>query len=391
MPDVIPVTANLYRADKALFHADRLRIMQDNRQPYPVHVEVVLSDLCNQDCSFCAYRLEGYSSNELFNDPLATVPRNPNRMLPADKVMQLLDDCQAMGVKAIQLTGGGEPTLHPAFDQVASGVLDRGMSLALVTNGTMLHRPTEWLTKSLGTSRFALLARASWVRVSLDAAFAENYTSIRRVHPNTFEHVLQNLRLFVAEVARQSTKCRVGFGFVVTLENHHELAPAIDLAEQLGVDNIRISAAFTPGGFRYHEAHASAVHRTIAQARSAPRREGFTIYDNFGDRLEDLEEKRPDYDRCPIMQLQTYVAGDGNVYTCCMNAYNRRGQIGSFLEDGFKALWDSQHKQELFAGFHAKGCPACMYNPKNRLMNGALDGERVPDAVGPAPEHSEFV
>src|SRR5688500_16046929 len=171
MPDVVPVVvANLYRPDKARYHADRLRMMQAGQQPYPVHVEVVLSDLCNQDCSFCAYRLEGYSSNELFNDPRAPVPKNPNRMLPAGKVMQLLDDCRDMGVKAIQLTGGGEPTLHPEFDRIASGVLQRGMRLAVVTNGTLLHRTSDWLQSEQGLSKAALLARASWVRVSLDAS-----------------------------------------------------------------------------------------------------------------------------------------------------------------------------------------------------------------------------
>ena len=91
------------------------------------------------------------------------------------------------------------------------------------------------------------------------------------------------------------------------------------------------------------------------------------------------------------MQLQTYVAGDGNVYTCCMNAYNRRGQIGSFLDQGFKALWDSQGKREFFDGFHAKQCPACMYNPKNRMMNAVLSGGVIPDPSEPAPEHVEFV
>ena len=389
MPDVM--TTNLYRPDKALFHADRLRVIQEGRQPYPVHVEMVLSDLCNQDCSFCAYRLEGYSSNELFNDPRSPVPRNPNRMLPTDKVMELLNDCKAMGVKAIQLTGGGEPTLHPAFDQIAHGVLDRGMSLAVVTNGTLLQRTSDWLRNTHGISRIALLARASWVRISLDASGAENYTRIRRVPPNTFDQVLQNIRLFVKEVSERGTGCRVGFGFVVTQENHHELAGAIDLAEGLGVDNIRISAAFTPGGYLYHAGYAPSVHQVIARGRAVPRRDGFTIYDNFGDRLEDLEKKRPDYDRCPIMQLQTYVAGDGNVYTCCMNAYNRRGQIGSFLDKGFKALWDSPQKHDFFGDFHAKQCPACMYNPKNRLMNAALSGDRIPDPVDPAPEHAEFV
>jgi molybdenum cofactor biosynthesis enzyme MoaA len=391
MREVVPVTENLYRPDKAIFHADRLRMMQKGLQPYPVHVEVVLSDLCNQDCSFCAYRLEGYSSNELFNDSSSPVPSNPNRMLPREKVLELLDDCRDMGVKAIQLTGGGEPMLHPDFDEVAHGVLERGMSLAVVTNGTLLDQSSEWLRDIHGTSRIELLARAAWVRVSLDSSEAENYARVRRVPPRVFGQVMKNLEALLKEAAEQQSSCRIGVGFVVTADNYKQLGNAIELAERAGANNIRISAAFTPDGHRYHEPYAGEVHRAISQAQQVERREGFTIYDNFGDRLEDLEKKRPDYDSCPIMQLQTYVAGDGNVYTCCMNAYNRRGQIGSFLDDGFRALWDSNQKKSFFAAFHAKGCPACMYNPKNRFMNAVLEGGPISDPPEEKPEHAEFV
>jgi|GEM_PF-1307630 len=388
--NAIQTATGLYRYDKAAFHVEKLRAMQEGRQPYPVHVQIILSDLCNQDCSFCAYRVEGYSSNQLFNDPNAPVPRNPNRMLPTGKVMGLLDDCQAMGVRAIQLTGGGEPTVHPEFDQIVKGILDRGINFALVTNGTLLDRTSPWLMEQRDV-RVSLLAKAAWVRVSLDAATAKQYSLIRRVPEQMYKHALRNIQLLAEEIRRQKSACRLGVGFVVTKDNYHEVAAAIDLVESLGVDNIRISAAFMPAGARYHADYAADVRRVLAEVKTVARRPDFTVYDNFGDRMEDLEGQHPDYSRCPIMQLQTYVAGDGNVYTCCINAYNLRGKIGSFLEQGFKVLWDSQRKGAFFDAFDAKGCPACMYNPKNRFMNALISSGVVPEPSEAPPEHVDFI
>ena len=31
----------------------------------PKQVQMILSDLCNQNCRFCAYRMDGYTSNQL--------------------------------------------------------------------------------------------------------------------------------------------------------------------------------------------------------------------------------------------------------------------------------------------------------------------------------------
>ena len=208
--------------------------------------------------------------------------------------------------------------------------------------------------------------------------------------PATFNHVLRNIEQFAAEIARQQTTCRLGVGFVVTRDNYRELKDAIALAKRLGADNIRISAAFTTEGADYHHPHADEVRAVIADQREI-HQNGFTIYNNFGDRVEDLEGKHPDYGFCPIMNLQTYVAGDGNVYTCCINAYNLRGKIGSFLERGFKRLWDSEAKQAFFREFNASECPACMYNPKNHVMNTLIAGPAVQLPAAPPPEHVEFV
>ena len=77
----------------------------------PAQVQLILSDLCNHDCSFCAYRLSGYTSNMNFADVDGN--KNPRRMIPTEKALEIVKDCSTLGVQGLQFTGGGEPTVHP--------------------------------------------------------------------------------------------------------------------------------------------------------------------------------------------------------------------------------------------------------------------------------------
>jgi MoaA/NifB/PqqE/SkfB family radical SAM enzyme len=45
--------ADLYSQLKPAWHLDRIEMLRAGRVPAPVHVQLVLSDLCNQDCGFC--------------------------------------------------------------------------------------------------------------------------------------------------------------------------------------------------------------------------------------------------------------------------------------------------------------------------------------------------
>ena len=67
----------------------------------PVHIQLIVSDLCNQFCSLCAYRDETYPSNQLFGiGDGSNRNNNPNRMIPGLKVLEVLSDAHEMGVKA---------------------------------------------------------------------------------------------------------------------------------------------------------------------------------------------------------------------------------------------------------------------------------------------------
>jgi len=160
---------NIYSQLKPTWHLDRISALRAGRIPPPVHVHMILSDLCNQNCTFCNYRADEGLSFELFHTPET---RNPNRKIPREKALEIIGDCSLMGVKAMHFTGGGEPTVHPNYLELMGYAQGWGIETAIVTNGVKL----DVLAPEV--------QRLKWIRVSVDAGDAETYAAVRRVrHP----------------------------------------------------------------------------------------------------------------------------------------------------------------------------------------------------------------
>jgi Fe-coproporphyrin III synthase len=103
---------DLYSQLKPAWHPQALEVLRQGGTPRPIHVQLILSDLCNQDCHFCAYRMSAGLSNELFG---TAETHNPNRKIPTPKALEIVEDCAELGVKAIQFTGGGA---NPRFTRI---------------------------------------------------------------------------------------------------------------------------------------------------------------------------------------------------------------------------------------------------------------------------------
>lgn len=361
---------NVYSPFKAAHHLEKIQQFKNGEQPVPLQVQLIIADLCNHNCSFCAYRMEGYTSNKNFGEKDAVtgmINNNPNRMIPYEKCIEILDDCADMGVKALQYTGGGEPTVHPKHKEIFQYTLDKGLDLALVTNGTIMRKGVP-----------EILAKGKWVRFSVDAGTAETYSQVREVPFKFFNKTLYNIETVVeARAAEPESDLVIGIGFVVTKENWHEIYDAVEIYSKLGVDNVRISAVFTPEDFDYHKEHYKEAKELILKAKRDFETEEFLVFDLYGDRISDLQQHRPDYDFCSYMHLNTYIGGDLKVYTCCNNAYNDHGEMGSLKEQRFINYWNSESKKEEYDKFKASSCARCMFNNKNRFMNYMIEDNPV--------------
>lgn len=322
----------------------------------------------------CAYRMSGYTSNQLFSiiEEDGTVNNNPKRMIPYEKVIEILDDCVEMGVKAIQVTGGGEPTVHPQHSEIFQAIVERNLDLAVVTNGAVLRdNAVSWMLN------------AKWLRISVDAGSDETYSTTRRVNHGVYGRIWENIsKITSLKKDLGQGDPIVGVGFVVSKDNWKEVMECARMTKEVGADNIRLSALFQSEDEKYFEGFFADAAELCREAQRTYQDKTFKVFNNFGDRLSDLTQHSPDYEFCGYQELNSYIGADLNVYRCCTTAYNHQGMLGSIENMRFKDFWESEQKKDKIGNFDARSCERCMFNSKNAAILYAIDEE---------PDHVNFV
>ena len=129
----------------------------------PQNVTMELTDNCNLICRHC-YRNAGPGLSNFMSREL---------------VGKAIEDFYRLGVRSIELTGG-EPTMHPDFDDILETCLDCFTLVAVVTNGTTLSdRAIDLLDRPNGI-----------VQIDIDGASAATHNYLRG-SSHAYESVLR--------------------------------------------------------------------------------------------------------------------------------------------------------------------------------------------------------
>lgn len=355
------MTSESYSALKAAWHTRDIEELRVGRNIVPHHVYLIISDLCNQNCSFCSYRSEiGWSSSRFGADTGKGFTMNPNRKIAAEKAFEILDDFAELGVRAVQFTGGGEPTVHPDCEAIFAYALHKGLQVGLVTNGT----------KQLNAE---LVKRFSWLRVSIDAGFEATYERTRQ--SKLWPRVMSNLREYA-----QLEGPHLGASFVTTRDNYGELLNFCALMKEIGVPYVKISANLTTEGLAYYDGILDAIIEQMEIAKQLANG-SFKIVNVFERRLEDLRLGRPEVPFCGQQHFAGYIGGDLKVYRCCNTAYTAHGEIGDLSEQRYRD-WLFNEAREQLNEFDARSCTHCQFIEKNEI---------TAYLVQQAPHHVEFI
>lgn len=95
---------------------------------------------CNLKCPYCSVTY-----------------RDTFSRLPLDTIKDYTEKLLSRGLKAVILTGGGEPTVYKQFNELVSFLKSSGLEVALITNGTQTHRVEE-----------EVWSMFEWIRVSIN-------------------------------------------------------------------------------------------------------------------------------------------------------------------------------------------------------------------------------
>lgn len=316
--------------------AARLRRWEREGVQGPMTLELYPTLACNLDCSFC---------------DTTDRHRPPTGELPIGRLLEIVDEAAALGVRRVFILGGGEPLLRRDTPLVLARVKERGLEGVLTTNGTLLDAPLRQRLLEIGWDE---------IHVSIDGATPEVHDTLRGVKGAFRRTVRNTCALAVARRRAGLERPRLALHTVITNLNYHMLSDIVRLAAALGAGRVDFDAliAYRPEqlALRLSPAQAALVPALAAEALEVAARLGVhstlerfldpSTLDRGETRVEIPPE--PGLAGAPCLKAWHYlvIQADGRSSPCCVLA----GQGGSAAEMPLARLWTSDPFLESVRG-----------------------------------------
>jgi len=322
---------------KIIANSDRVLEFLRGKNPAPVLVEIDPSNACNHGCYFCISSYIHLPESK----GLETFDRS---IMPRDVLLNVCQDMIDMGVRAINWTGGGEPTINPAFKDALEFVGNNSdIKMGIFTNGTLMDR---WDLFD------AFVNNLTWARFSIDAGTKETYNSIRRTKGNEgWDKMVANLTTLIETNKQASNKIDIGVGFVITPDTYHEIVDFAKFFVEYDLEYCQFKPEIVnrereDGVQRQQDFWYNQVDPLLEEAKNI-------LGDKFqinGYKLSDLENDPELYGRrykkCLGSQVQPCIGADGHVYVCTNHRGYKQYSYGSLYESSFKEIWGNIDKRQ---------------------------------------------
>lgn len=378
----------IYSVSKALYHTEKIKELQQGKMIVPTMIQVDLEAWCNHNCNFCSYRKEdGYNNSMLKliegeshteNKPIGKMSDGSH--LPLMFAQTLPEMFAEAGVPAVEITGGGEPTMWPRFTQVLEGFIDKGIEVGLVTNGS-----------NLSSKDCDLIARGcKWLRISMDSSDQETHTLIHRTSKNQFKDIIERimevikLREYYKRIPNENNEgLTIGISYIITPENadnNKDLEKAVKFYKELGVSNIRFSWQYDKSGNAgLHPIDIERISARLEELKEEYDTNNFRVLFERG-RIETYSEAN-DFENCYYQRFVWNVGADGLIYPCCIMKYHPNFAIADLKEKTIKEVIEDINSKAVMENINPSKCFPCWLKNRNKAIAQAVE----------KPTHSNFV
>lgn len=278
---------------------------------------------------------------------------------------------------------GGEPMLYPGIWKVIDLIREGGSELAFPTNGTLLERHAERLVRSAPTRLW----------VSVDGPEAVNDA---QRGAGVFQRVMRGMQMLGRErKARGAVYPKLGVTYVVTAENHREVADffidGIDLSmlecvsielqsyataeqvreyaaylrEDFGIDATPCASAYVRDPSSFSAIDPAALSKQMLRVAQECRRRGILFHSQPGDASEEnirnylaaqwhrMSDRRS---RCGVPWLSAEISARGEV-TTCHTFYDL--PLGNIHQSSLREIWNAEPLQRLRNRLRGGLLPIC--------------------------------
>jgi MoaA/NifB/PqqE/SkfB family radical SAM enzyme len=307
---------------KLLQHLDRLATLKNGQYTPPVNVEIDLSNRCSLGCEWCHF---AYTHTR---GPLAGQREKPVENKPGGDLMdyelaqQIISTLALEHVLSVTWTGGGEPTLHPRFDDIIEYTSKQPLDQGLYTHGGHLSRERAELIKRCMT----------WVYVSLDCSDRETYAEEKGA--DRFEAACQGIR----NLATADGSATVGVGFLIHKDNYKRASDMLALAIGLGADyaQFRPAVYFDMHNPAMRQGEADWIDEALPELEKLSELKQCIVDTNRFKMYRDW--RGHGYDTCYWAGLQTIITPDGSLWICGNKREQASGWLGNMNHESFRKI-----------------------------------------------------
>lgn len=272
-------------------------------KPYTVSIEPTTA--CNLSCPECPSGLKQFSR------PTGKIELEVNRQLLKSIGKQLF---------YINYYFQGEPFLHPQFLEL---IKDAKQHKIYTSTSTNAHFISDKIADEIVASGLDRLI------ISIDGITQETYESYRVT--GKLSKVIEGTKALVAAKKRaNSATPHLIFQFLVVKPNEHEIPAIHQLAQELGVDEVRLKSAQI-----YDYKNGNLL---------IPLQEQYARYKIQKDGTYTLKYKTGNH--CWRMWSSCVFTWDAQVVPCCFDK-DAQHTLGSAVNQSFESIWKSSKYQQF--------------------------------------------
>ena len=300
----------------------------------PVYGCLELTPLCNMNCEMCYVRLD---HREM---------QRQGRLRTAKEWLEVGNQMQQSGTLFVLLTGG-EPLLHPDFQEIYLGLRNLGMILTINTNGTLLDE--KW-------ADFFALYPPRRINITLYGKDAEAYQSLCH-YKEGYNKAICAVQLLV------NRGVDVKINVSAARANADDIDKIIALEEQLGVP-VRVDAYMMPAVRERNKPYDMQSRLTPTEAArvqfaSLRQEMGPHLFEQYViqalNRVEEfVPSDKPRKMTCYAGNSSFTINWQGNLRPCVVMS----SPTANVFEHGFLSAWKAVHSESQKIRLNLK-CSQC--------------------------------
>lgn len=265
----------------------------------PASIAIEPTTSCNLRCPECPSGLRSFT--------------RPTGMLESGLFEKIIDELHGTLLYLI-FYFQGEPYLNTSFLDMVRYAAGKNIYTATSTNAHYLT--DENCKKTIESGLHRLI-------ISIDGTTQETYQSYRI--GGKLEKVIEGTKNMVKwKKSMQSATPHLIFQFLVVKPNEHQIADVMQLANELGIDEVRFKTAQV-----YDYEHGNAL---------IPENPEYSRYYKKRDGTYGIKNKMANH--CWKMWHSCVVTWDGKVVPCCFDK-DATHTLGEIKHDSFKNIWNS--------------------------------------------------